>query len=59
MTNMDPSDPPLTPERHKQLWELADQLIAGEAAFKALLKVKIERQAIRDFIIGLGAARQT
>ncbi|MDE2412984.1 MAG: hypothetical protein KGM18_14530 [Sphingomonadales bacterium] len=56
---MDPSDPPLTPERHKQLWELADQLIAGEAAFKALLKVKIERQAIRDFIIGLGAARQT
>lgn len=54
----DKTDPKLTPERLKELWDLADRLIAAEKTFVAFLKIRLERQAIRDFVIGLGPSRR-
>lgn len=53
----EPAPDKLSPERLRELWDLSGQPIAAEATFKAFLKVKLERQAIRDFVVGLGPRR--
>lgn len=47
----------ISPRRLRELVALSDQLVAAEATFKLFLKIKLQREAIQDFVIGLGPKR--
>lgn len=47
------ADRKLTPERFRELWDLAGEMIAAEAAWKLLQTIYAQRRAIREIAKGI------